>query len=68
MVSDRKISIVTERVSNDSLRDGIKKLRNEMTDSLMARTENECIKAMSCVSSTFEKTMGHLGVILRENY
>lgn len=66
--SNRQLSILTERVADDALREAIKRLRQAMTDVLMAREENESFSALKKASSSFEKTMGQLGNVLRGNY
>lgn len=68
LISSRKLAILTERVADDSLRDSIKALRNEMTNVLMAKTENESRSALQYASSMFVKTTENLGVVLRDSY
>ena len=68
MISSRKLAILTERIADQSLRDSIKKLRTEMTNVLMAKTEGESLETLQWASSTFEQTMEKLGIILRSSY
>jgi len=68
MLSNRKNAILTERISDDELRNNLKKLRQDMTDVLFAKSENESRNKLQIVSTNFEKFMGKLGVVLRNNY
>lgn len=68
LISSRKLAILTERVADDSLRESIKALRNEMTSVLMAKTESESKSVLQYASSLFETTMENLGDVLRGSY
>lgn len=68
MLSNRKNAILTERISDDELRNNLKKLRQDMNDVLLAKSENESLNKLQIVSSNFEKFMEELGVVLRNNY
>ena len=68
MLSNRKVAILTERISDDSLRNNLKELRRKMTNVLMARSENESREMLQQASDHFELFMGQLGVVLRSNY
>lgn len=68
MLSNRKNAILTERISDDELRNNLKKLRQNMNDVLFAKSENESRNKLQIVSSCFEKLMEELGVVLRNNY
>lgn len=66
--SNRELSIFTERVVNDPLRESIKHLRQKMTEVLMARGEHESFSAIKSAHDSYEETMGLLGKALRENF
>ncbi len=68
MISSRKLSLLTERIADQPLRESVNALRAEMTNVLMVRTEIESFSALERASSAFEKTMEHLGVVLRGSY
>jgi gas vesicle protein len=68
LISSRNLAILTERIADDSLRESIKALRGEMTNVLMAKSASESDQSIQQVSSTFEKTMENLGVVLRGSY
>ena len=63
-----RLTILTERVASDSFRQNIKALRNNMTNVLLAKSENESLAAIQLVSNKFQETMEDLGVMLRESY
>lgn len=68
MASNRTLAILTERIADQPLRESIKALRTEMTNVLMAKTEDESFKSLQCASETFENTIEKLGVVLRGSY
>ncbi len=68
MISNRKLSILTERIADDSLRENIKNLREKMSNVAMSRDENESLEALNQAAISFETTMKQLGVILRGSY
>lgn len=66
--SSCQLSILTERVADDALREAIKGLRQAMTEVLMAKDENQSTSALQNTASSFENTMGQLGQVLRRSY
>ncbi|WP_338352643.1 hypothetical protein [Thalassolituus oleivorans] len=66
--SNRELSILTERIINNPLRESIKNLRQTMTEVLMARAEHESFTAMKNAHASYEETMNLLGKVLREHY
>lgn len=68
MLSNLKNAILTERISDDELRNNLKKLRQDMNDVLLAKSENESRNKLQIASYNFEKFMEKLGVVLRNNY
>ena len=68
MLSSRKVSLLTERIADNSLRDNLKDLKQNMTDVLMAKSETESRELIRSASSGFEQFMVQLGVVLRSNY
>lgn len=68
MLSNRKNAILTERISDDEIRNNLKILRQHMNDVLFAKSENESRNKLQIASSNFEKFMEKLGVVLRNNY
>lgn len=68
MLSRRKVAILTERVSDDILRDNLKALRQNMSNVLMAKSENESRIMIKEAGNSFEQFMQQLGLVLRINY
>jgi len=68
MLSSRRVAILTERIYDDSLRDNLKELRQNMTNVLMAKSKNESREMLQQASDRFEQFMEQLGVVLRSNY
>lgn len=68
MLSSRKVSLLTERIADDSLRVNLKELKQKMTDVLMAKSEAESRELIQSASSEFEQFMVQLGIVLRNNY
>ncbi len=68
LISNRTLAILSERIADDLLREGIKKLRREMTNAVMARSETESDAALERASFMFGETMEDLGVVLRNSY
>lgn len=66
--SNRQLSILTERVINDQLRESIRDLRESMTKVLMVRAEDKSFLEMNKVRVLHKETMELLGKVLRENY
>jgi len=68
MQSARKLNILVQRVSNDSLRNEIKEFRVLITNILLAKNEQESDRALEIASNAFEKIMDQAGNVLRSNY
>lgn len=66
--SNRQLSILTERIADDELRNAVKELRHRMTEVILAKTKSESLDAMKIASFTFEPTMEKLGEVLRNNF
>ena len=65
---NRQLSLLTERVSDDSLRELFKTLRTDMTVVVMARSESESNSAIEWASNSYQITMEKLGEALRSSY
>ncbi|EKY4875663.1 hypothetical protein [Vibrio alginolyticus] len=66
--SSRQLSILTERIVNESLRKSIKRLRSLMTEVLMTRTEKDSLASINNAQTAYEDVMILLGKVLRDNY
>lgn len=65
---NRQLLILTERISDDVLRESVNDLRQNMTSVLFAKVENDSKTAMIIANESFEKTMLQLGQVLRDSY
>ena len=68
MMSNRQIAILTERVADQKLRNSIQELRKNMTNVLMAKTEQGSYSELQVASNSFDEIMKNLGSVLRESY
>jgi len=68
MLSSRKLTILTERISDDVLRNNLKELRQKMTCVSMAMSEDESRIKLQNAGTGYEQFMEQLGVMLRNNY
>jgi hypothetical protein len=66
--SNRRLSLLMERIANDDLRKLIKDLRPMMSDVLMARSAEESRVRFMATMAPFEKVMEELGTVLRSYY
>jgi gas vesicle protein len=66
--SNRRLSLLTERLAHDQLRKSIKDLRDGFGRVLVARSAAESDSAFRAVVSGFEKPMEELGAVLRSYY
>lgn len=64
----REVSILTERVDDDKLRDEIAQLRRKMTECLLANSFDSAIEKMANLTLIFDQKMPKLGAALRKNY
>ncbi|MDO7172552.1 hypothetical protein [Mariniflexile sp. AS56] len=64
----REVSIRTERVDDDKLRDEIAQFRRKMTECLIAKSFESANERMADLTLIFDQKMPKLGVALRENY
>ncbi len=67
-LSNRRLTILTERVADDSLRESIKALSSEMFSVIIAKSESESNEAIQNLASMFKNTMESLGFVLRASY
>ena len=68
LLSNRRLTILTERIANDPLRENIKALSSEMFSVIIAKSESESNVAIQNMASMFNNTIESLGVVLRANY
>lgn len=68
LLSNRRLSILTERVADNELRAKIKELHRQMTSVLLANSENESTAALAKTSKLFELLMDKLGETLRRTF
>jgi hypothetical protein len=65
---NRELSLLTERVSNDELRDNIKLFRNKLSDCLFTASEDKGGFKFKQATDSWTPLMEHIGKVLRENY
>lgn len=68
LLTNRKLSILTERVADDKLRSELKQVREKMTNCLLAKSKAEGEALIMDTSTAFNLLMGYLGEVLRSNY
>jgi DNA phosphorothioation-dependent restriction protein DptG len=64
----RELSLKTERVDENELRNEIISLKNNMADFLLVKTSESAERKLRELTDTFQKVMPKLGKALRENY
>ncbi|WP_018917449.1 hypothetical protein [Vreelandella zhanjiangensis] len=64
-LSNKELSILSERIADDSLRENIKLLRAKMTAVLLAKSAAESERALESLSYAFDESMAKIGVVLR---
>ena len=67
-LSNRRLTILTERVADDPLRESIKALSTEMFKVMMTKSESEINEAIQNLAPMCMKTMEGLGCALRTSY
>ncbi|MBL4799474.1 MAG: hypothetical protein JKY50_18885 [Oleispira sp.] len=65
---NRDLSIHTERISNDMLRDQIKKFRSQISGCMFTSSKEEADFKSEKVLDDFSSMIEHIGKVLRENY
>lgn len=66
--SNRRVSLLTERVADDPLRERIKEVRKLMDKVVIARSLQESQSAAENFPVPFQGLMEHLGTVLRSHY
>jgi hypothetical protein len=66
--SNRRISLLTERIAADALRKRINDLRPIMTAIVVARSAEQSHDALDACAAPFESAMEELGIVLRSYY
>ena len=66
--SNRKLSILTERIESNELRSEIKKFRHKVTDSLSTKSQSEAKAIIADIATSFPVLIEKLGETLRRNY
>jgi len=66
--SNRRVSLLTERLIHGQLRASIKELRRMMAEGFLPRSAQESDSALRAIVMPFEKTMEELGEVLRSYY
>jgi len=67
-LSNRRLTILTERVADDPLRENIKALSSEMFSVIIAKSKSESNEAIQKLAFMFKNTMESLGFVLRASY
>ena len=65
---NRDLSIITERVSNDVLRDHINEFRHQLSACMLTSSKDEADFKYNKVLDDFNSMIEHIGKVLRENY
>ena len=64
----REVSIRTERIDDDKLRDEVRQFRKKMTQCLIAKSYESANERMADLTKRFDEKMPKLGAALRSNY
>ncbi len=67
-LSNRKLYILTERITDDELRSNLKELHQKMNKILFAKSETESRDTLQTAVTNYEQFMAQLGIVLRKNY
>lgn len=67
-LSKKELSILSERIADDSLRESIKLLRAKMTAVLLAKSAAESERSLESLSYFFDESMAKIGVVLRSTF
>ncbi len=65
LISNKELSLLSERIADDGLREKIKLLRTKMTDVLIAKSPEESEDRIRTLSYSFDENMAALGSVLR---
>ena len=68
LISNRDLSILSERIQNDNLRDQLKQIRIKMNSVSKTDSPSESNEIMFQLNTDFDKIMDNLGIELRKNY
>ena len=66
--TNRDLSILTERIADDDLRNDVKIMRNKILEALSAGSEVESVLTLEQAAVFFNDVMEHIGKVLRGNY
>jgi len=67
-LSNKELSILSERIADDSLRENIKLLQAKMTAVLFADSPVESEIALKDLSYAFDESMAKIGIVLRNTF
>lgn len=67
-LSNRELSILSERIADDLLRENIKLLRARMSAVLVAKRAEESESALKALSYAFDESMAKIGIVLRNTF
>lgn len=65
IISNKELSLLSERIADDGLREKIKLLRAKMTEVLVAKSPEESKARIKTLSYSFDENMAALGTVLR---
>ena len=68
LLSNRKMSVLTERVADDKLRSELKQIHQKITNCFSANSEIEAKAIVEDTASAYNIVMEHLGKFLRSHY
>ena len=67
-LSNKELSILSERIADDSLRENINHLRTKMTAVVLAKSAAESERALDSLHYAFTDSMAKIGVVLRSTF
>ena len=65
LMSSKELSILSERIADDELRENIKLLRTKMTSVVVAESAEDSGAAFKSLSYAFDESMAEIGMVLR---
>lgn len=68
MITNKKLSILTERIADDELRSDLNHLRKTISSHVFAKSETQSLEFFNDASTEFDTFMQKLGNVLRSNY
>ena len=67
LLSNKELSVLSERIEDEALRTNIKMLRAKMTKVLVAQNAQESEESLRTLSFAFDESMADIGTVLRSS-